>query len=86
MPVEKHWHKRLKNTFVFSKLLYHKWEKMKREKKLILDYGIGSVTYTDIRNFKIQYPYIVIDGENVSLVSVRFVKYKNFIAWKNKRR
>ena len=54
---------------------------MKREKKLILDYGIGSVTYTDIRNFKIQYPYIVIDGENVSLVGVKFVKYKNFVAW-----
>nr|DAJ40119.1 MAG TPA: hypothetical protein [Caudoviricetes sp.] len=58
---------------------------MKREKNLILEYGVGSVTYTDIRNFEIQYPYIVIDGENISLVSVRFVKYKNFIAWKNRK-
>ena len=58
---------------------------MKREKNLILEYGVGSVTYTGIRNFEIQYPYIVIDGENISLVSVRFVKYKNFIAWKNRK-
>ena len=58
---------------------------MKREKNLILEYGVGSVTYTVIRNFEIQYPYIVIDGENISLVSVRFVKYKNFIAWKNRK-
>ena len=58
---------------------------MKREKNLILEYGVGSVTYTGIRNFEIQYPYIVIDGENVSLVGVKFVKYKNFIAWKNRK-
>ena len=58
---------------------------MKREKNLIFEYGVGSVTYTGIRNFEIQYPYIVIDGENISLVSVRFVKYKNFIAWKNRK-
>ena len=58
---------------------------MKREKNLILEYGVGSVTYTGIRNFQIQYPYIVIDGENVSLVGVKFVKYKNFIAWRNRK-
>lgn len=58
---------------------------MKREKNLILEYGVGSVTYTGIRNFEIQYPYIVIDGENVSLVGVKFVKYKNFIAWRNRK-
>ena len=57
---------------------------MKREKNLILEYGVGSVTYTGIRNFQIQYPYIVIDGENVSLVGVKFVKYKNFVAWRNR--
>ena len=58
---------------------------MKREKNLILEYGVGSVTYTGIRNFEIQYPYIVIDGENVSLVGVKFAKYKNFIAWRNRK-
>lgn len=58
---------------------------MKREKNLILEYGVGSATYTGIRNFQIQYPYIVIDGENVSLVGVKFVKYKNFIAWRNRK-
>ena len=58
---------------------------MKREKNLILEYGVGSVTYTGIRNFEIQYPYIVIDGEIVSLVGVKFVKYKNFIAWRNRK-
>lgn len=58
---------------------------MKREKNLILEYGVGSVTYTGIRNFEIQYPYIVIDGENVSLVGVKFVKYKNFVAWRNRK-
>lgn len=58
---------------------------MKREKNLILEYGVGSVTYTGIRNFQIQYPYIVIDGENISLVGVRFVKYKNFVAWRNRK-
>ena len=57
---------------------------MKREKNLILEYGVGSVTYTGIRNFEIQYPYIVIDGENISLVGVKFVKYKNFVAWRNR--
>ena len=58
---------------------------MKREKNLILEYGVGSVTYTGIRNFEIQYPYIVIDGENISLVGVKFVKYKNFVAWRNRK-
>lgn len=58
---------------------------MKRGKKLILEYGIGSVTYAGIRNFEIQYPYIAIDGENISLIGVKFVKYKNFIAWRNRK-
>ena len=58
---------------------------MKREKKIILEYGVGLVMYTGVRNFEIKYPYIIIDGKNISLADVKFVKYKNFIAWRNKK-
>nr|DAY45056.1 MAG TPA: hypothetical protein [Caudoviricetes sp.] len=57
---------------------------MKR-KKLILEYGKVSVTYTGIKNFEIKYPYIVIDNEKISLLDVQFVKYKGYIAWRNRK-
>lgn len=65
------------------KSLYHRRWKMKR---LLLDYGCGSVEYINVRNFEIKYPFIIIDNNKISLWDVEFIKYKNFIAWKNRRK
>ena len=54
-------------------------------KSLILDYDYASVEYIMIKEFQIKYPYIFIDGKKINLCDVKFVKYKNFIAWKNRR-
>lgn len=53
-------------------------------KSLILDYDYASVEYIMIKEFQIKYPYIFIDGKKINLCDVKFVKYKNFIAWKNR--
>lgn len=55
-------------------------------KRIILDYGYGSVEYINVKNFEIKYPFIIIDRSKISLKYVEFVKYKNFIAWKNRRK
>ena len=55
-------------------------------KRMILDYGYGSVEYINVKNFEIKYPFIVIDKNKISLRDVEFIKYKNFIAWKNRRK
>ena len=55
-------------------------------KRLILDYDYGSVEYIGVKDFQIKYPYITIDGKKINLCDVKFVKYKNFIAWKNRRK
>lgn len=55
-------------------------------KSLILDYDYASVEYIMIKEFQIKYPYIFIDGKKINLYDVKFVKYKNFIAWKNRRK
>lgn len=54
-------------------------------KRIILDYGYGSVEYINVKNFEIKYPFIMIDKNKISLRDVEFIKYKNFIAWKNRR-
>lgn len=54
-------------------------------KRLLLDYGCGSVEYINVRNFEIKYPFITIDNNEISLWDVEFIKYKNFIAWKNRK-
>lgn len=55
-------------------------------KRLLLDYDYASVEYIMIKEFQIKYPYIFIDGKKINLCDVKFVKYKNFIAWKNRRK
>ena len=55
-------------------------------KRIILDYGYGLVEYINVKNFEIKYPFIIIDKNKISLCDVKFVKYKNFIAWKNRRK
>ena len=55
-------------------------------KSLILDYDYASVEYIMIKEFQIKYPYIFIDGKKINLCDVKFVKYKNFNAWKNRRK
>ncbi len=55
-------------------------------KRLLLEYGYGSVEYINVKNFEIKYPFIIIDKNKISLCDVKFVKYKNFIAWKNRRK
>jgi hypothetical protein len=55
-------------------------------KSLILDYDYASVEYIMIKEFQIKYPYIFIDGKKINLCDVKFVKYKNFIAWKDRRK
>lgn len=54
-------------------------------KRLLLEYGYGSVEYINVKNFEIKYPFIMIDKNKISLWDVKFIKYKNFIAWKNRR-
>ena len=54
-------------------------------KRLLLDYWCGSVEYINVRNFEIKYPFITIDNNKISLWDVEFIKYKNFIAWKNRK-
>ena len=55
-------------------------------KRIILDYGYGSVEYINVKNFEIKYSFIIIDRSKISLKDVEFVRYKNFIAWKRKNR
>lgn len=55
-------------------------------KRLLLEYGYGSVEYINVKNFEIKYPFIMIDRSKVSLKDVEFVRYKNFIVWKRKNR
>ncbi len=55
-------------------------------KRLLLEYGYGSVEYINVKNFEIKYPFIIIDRSKISLKDVEFVRYKNFIAWKRKNR
>lgn len=55
-------------------------------KRIILDYGYGSVEYINVKNFEIKYPFIIIDRSKISLKDVEFVRCKNFIAWKRKNR
>jgi hypothetical protein len=55
-------------------------------KRIILDYGYGLVEYINVKNFEIKYPFITIDNNKISLCDVEFIKYKNFIAWKNRRK
>lgn len=55
-------------------------------KRIILDYGYGLVEYINVKNFEIKYPFITIDKNKISLRDVEFIKYKNFIAWKNRRK
>ena len=55
-------------------------------KRIILDYGYGSVEYINVKNFEIKYPFIIIDRSKISLKDVEFVRYKNFIALKRKNR
>jgi len=55
-------------------------------KRIILDYGYGSVEYINVKNFEVKYPFIIIDRSKISLKDVEFVRYKNFIAWKRKNR
>lgn len=55
-------------------------------KRIILDYGYGLVEYINVKNFEIKYPFIIIDKNKISLWDVKFIKYKNFIAWKNRRK
>ena len=55
-------------------------------KRLLLEYGYGSVEYINVKNFEIKYPFIIIDRSKNSLKDVEFVRYKNFIAWKRKNR
>ena len=55
-------------------------------KRLLLEYGYGSVEYINVKNFEIKYPFIIIDKNKIFLCDVKFVKYKNFIAWKNRRK
>lgn len=55
------------------------------KRKLILDYGIGSVEYTHVKKFEIKFPYIFIDGIEISLEDVKYVRWKDFIAWRNER-
>ena len=45
-------------------------------KRLLLDYGCGSVEYINVRNFEIKYPFIIIDNNKISLWDVEFIKYK----------
>ena len=54
-------------------------------KRIILDYGYGLVEYINVKNFEIKYPFIIIDKNKISLWDVEFIKYKNFIVWKNRR-
>lgn len=55
-------------------------------KRLLLEYGYGSVEYINVKNFEIKYPFIIIDKNKISLRDVEIIKYKNFIAWKNRRK
>ena len=55
-------------------------------KRIILDYGYGLVEYINVKNFEIKYPFIIIDKNKISLRDVEIIKYKNFIAWKNRRK
>nr|DAY17800.1 MAG TPA: hypothetical protein [Caudoviricetes sp.] len=55
-------------------------------KRIILDYGYGLVEYINVKNFEIKYPFIIIDKNKIYLGDVEFIKYKNFIAWKNRRK
>nr|DAN54040.1 MAG TPA: hypothetical protein [Caudoviricetes sp.] len=59
---------------------------MTKMKSLILDYDYASVEYIGVKGFQIKYPYITVDGKKINLCDVKFVKYKNFIAWKNRRK
>lgn len=55
-------------------------------KRIILDYGYGLVEYINMKNFEIKYPFIIIDKNKIFLWDVEFIKYKNFIVWKNRRK
>lgn len=55
-------------------------------KSLILDYDYASVEYIGVKEFQIKYPYITVDEKKIDLCDVKFVKYKNYIAWKNRRK
>ena len=55
-------------------------------KKLILEYGCGSVQYINVKLFKIKYPFLIVDRTEISLRDVKFIKYKNEIIWRNRRK
>lgn len=59
---------------------------MRIGKKLILEYGYGSVQYINVKLFRIKYPFLIIDRTEIDLREVKFIKSKNEIIWRNRRK
>lgn len=59
---------------------------MRIGKKLILEYGCGSVQYINVKLFRIKYPFLIIDRTEIDLREVKFIKSKNEIIWRNRRK
>ena len=57
-----------------------------KERNLILDYGYASVEYKNVKKFEIKFPFILIDKCKINLEDVKSVQYRDYIAWRNRRK